>query len=516
MILNSTLLDSSTAGKQNPGLSAKSQDKDAQARFGGILSNLAGPSPDASATNASSALPTTSASFKDVLSGSLTGNTATAAVAGSMDPTSAESALALSSTASLDTTSIADLMKRVAAAGSSGTTAMTDSVSLSALLGAKTTGLSREPSSSKTSDSDQSGSKSQTTETAPNGVASNAATLEASVTSLSGFMRPGENRAASTAAPATLGAKRPSDTKAVAASQPAAEPSSQGVAAIVGMLGMVQPAVTATPATNADATSTKAAGADKTTSLSSLATGTSAITLDHVAGPSGQGGGDGASANHASSGSKNDGAFSSLAPIVTSVTVETTLAPAPTLSPMQQIIDTVRTLTTDAGAAASSATPSVATPTTTAASRTMTLVLQPENLGTVTVRMQMRGNTLDLQLDVANAQTLGMLTKDKDALSAAMSGQDYAVGTLTLQASQSSHSSQGNDNGQSSNQGSGGHMSSSQNDNGAPNGGAAQGNPGSGDTREDRGARRDTTRADDQGAQRRARADSAPATGVYI
>ena len=141
---------------------------------------------------------------------------------------------------------------------------------------------------------------------------------------------------------------------------------------------------------------------------------------------------------------KGDDFSATLAPIVKSVTVETQLAPPTTLPPMQQVIQTVQKLA-EAPASAAPATPTQAAPL--SSSRTMTLVLEPENLGTVTVRMQLRGGSLDLQLDVDNAQTLNLLTKEKDSLSAAMANQDYQVATLTMRASETQSGSQGSDNG---------------------------------------------------------------------
>ena len=209
-----------------------------------------------------------------------------------------------------------------------------------------------------------------------------------------------------------------------------------------------------------------------------------------------------------------------LAPIVKSVTVEAQLAPGPTLSPMQQVIDTVKRLTADEAAAApaAAATPTVVAPT--PASRTMTLVLEPDNLGTVTVRMQLRGNSLDLQLDVASSQTLGLLTRDKESLTAAMSGQDYQVGTLTMRASDTQTASQGQDNGtQNHDQRSGG-SSSFQGGSPSSDGRSQPGDRGatSGGPDGDRSARQNTPHpGDDQTLRREPRSlSSNGSAGVYI
>ncbi|MDR3462930.1 MAG: flagellar hook-length control protein FliK [Beijerinckiaceae bacterium] len=176
--------------------------------------------------------------------------------------------------------------------------------------------------------------------------------------------------------------------------------------------------------------------------------------------------------------SKTGAPESDPASMVKSVSVETQFAPGPSLSPMQQVIDTVQKLTAgtgDGAATTSSSSPTVATTVSSASTRTMTLVLEPENLGTVTVKMQMRGDSLDLQLDVANPQTLALLNKDRDSLTAAMSSQDYAMGTLTMRASDVQSSSTGsNDGSQNQNQGSSGQGSYQSASDGGQNGGAYQ------------------------------------------
>jgi chemotaxis protein MotD len=159
-----------------------------------------------------------------------------------------------------------------------------------------------------------------------------------------------------------------------------------------------------------------------------------------------------------------------MASMVKSVSVETQLAPAPTLSPMQQVIDIVQKLATAEGDPANAQTSAAATaspPQAPTSSRAMTIVLEPEDLGTVTVTMRMRGGSLDLNLDVANPRTLSMLDT-------AMGGQNYAVGTLTMRASDTQTSSQGSDNG-TQGQGSGAQGSFASSGGGSQGGDGGQG-----------------------------------------
>ncbi len=216
-----------------------------------------------------------------------------------------------------------------------------------------------------------------------------------------------------------------------------------------------------------------------------------------------------AAAPHATKAGESGGAFAdALAPVIKSVSVETQLAPAVVPSPMQQVIATVRTL----GAAPAAAVAVPAPPL--LSNRTTTLVLEPANLGTITVRMQLRGGSLDLHLDVGNSQTLGLLTKEKDSLAAAMASQDYQIGTLTMRASDTQTSSQGSDNGsRPHDQPSGGTPSGG--------GGTAQQGPawqgGSGYSRQQAGGGRDRS-ADDKPATPRPPVPAAlpDAAGVYI
>jgi flagellar hook-length control protein FliK len=147
----------------------------------------------------------------------------------------------------------------------------------------------------------------------------------------------------------------------------------------------------------------------------------------------------------------------------------------------------------------------------------MTLVLEPENLGTVTVKMQMRGDSLDLQLDVANPQTLALLNKDRDSLTAAMNSQDYAMGTLTMRASEAQTSSPGSNDG-SQNQGSSGQGSNPSASDGGQNGGAYQnGGTFSDGSSGGRGTGGNAASSASQSSQLDADpSNSSPSSGIYI
>ncbi len=103
---------------------------------------------------------------------------------------------------------------------------------------------------------------------------------------------------------------------------------------------------------------------------------------------------------------------------------------APVLpTPAHQIATALQVLardgvTTSAGtpdasatAPASAALPAAAASST---SKAITIQLNPENLGTVSVSMRMRGGTIDIKIEVESTQTLHLLEKDRHILSAAV------------------------------------------------------------------------------------------------
>ncbi len=250
-----------------------------------------------------------------------------------------------------------------------------------------------------------------------------------------------------------------------------------------------------------------------TAALADQAAGTS-LSVDGAAGAVARGAVD---ASHAHADSSRSDAFSSaLDPMVRSVSVQTQLAPAVSLQPMQQVITSVQKLAAAASSAAVDLPTAPAVPL--QSSRTMTLVLEPPDLGTVTVRMQLRGDSLDLQLDVGNAQTLGLLSRDKDSLTAAMTSQDYQIGTLTMRASDTQTSSQGSDHGSRPQDQSAGGSQGGGGDASQQGGQASQGGSGldSGSRQEQRGSR--SQAPDDEIVVQRSAgvADASAAGGLYI
>ena len=68
-----------------------------------------------------------------------------------------------------------------------------------------------------------------------------------------------------------------------------------------------------------------------------------------------------------------------------------------------------------------------------AAARTMTLELSPAHLGTVSVRLHVTGHTLDVELSVSSQQTLGLVSREQDALAKALRDQSYDLNSLVIQ-----------------------------------------------------------------------------------
>ena len=95
-----------------------------------------------------------------------------------------------------------------------------------------------------------------------------------------------------------------------------------------------------------------------------------------------------------------------------------------------------------------------------APARTMTLQLNPENLGTVTVRMHVTGSSLDVDLTVSDPQTLGLISREHDALAGALRDQSYDLNSLVVQGAGAAATHLGDQNAQS--QGSGAQGSGAQ------------------------------------------------------
>ncbi len=67
------------------------------------------------------------------------------------------------------------------------------------------------------------------------------------------------------------------------------------------------------------------------------------------------------------------------------------------------------------------------------AARTMTLELSPAHLGTVSIRLHVTGQTLDVELSVSSEQTLGLVSRERDALASALRDQSYDLNSLVIQ-----------------------------------------------------------------------------------
>ena len=66
--------------------------------------------------------------------------------------------------------------------------------------------------------------------------------------------------------------------------------------------------------------------------------------------------------------------------------------------------------------------------------RVVEIQLTPESLGAVSIKMRLSGDRIDVQIEVANAQTLEVLSKDRHILSAAIETAGGAHESLILTA----------------------------------------------------------------------------------
>jgi flagellar hook-length control protein FliK len=71
--------------------------------------------------------------------------------------------------------------------------------------------------------------------------------------------------------------------------------------------------------------------------------------------------------------------------------------------------------------------------------KTLSLQLEPDDLGSVVITMRLSASGLDLQVAVAQPQAMQVIEKDKDALSDALRSTGYTVGTLDVTAAQASN-----------------------------------------------------------------------------
>ena len=97
-------------------------------------------------------------------------------------------------------------------------------------------------------------------------------------------------------------------------------------------------------------------------------------------------------------------------------------------SPIQKIEAALKSVAAQAAAATSETAAAPIAP-----ARTLTLQISPTDLGPVDVKMHMAADGLDIQLTIADQQTLGVVTRERDALTSALQGQHYAVHSLVIQ-----------------------------------------------------------------------------------
>jgi chemotaxis protein MotD len=160
-----------------------------------------------------------------------------------------------------------------------------------------------------------------------------------------------------------------------------------------------------------------------------------------------------------SSGSKNTPA-EPIKMTLSSVQAETHFAPVQQLSPTQQIVDYVAlnagTLTAAdpssdtaaaAGTQASDVTASATASLAGSPVKTLTLALEPDALGTVTVTMRLVNSNLELKVEAEKPETTSLIEKDKDNLSDKLQSMGYSVDSMVVKtaAAQGSHLDPSND-----------------------------------------------------------------------
>ena len=171
----------------------------------------------------------------------------------------------------------------------------------------------------------------------------------------------------------------------------------------------------------------------------------------------------------------------------------TTGAPLATLAPSAlPIMNAVSTAVLDLAKASASPSnaadiPDAPTGLTPAPARTMTLQLNPENLGSVTVRLHVTGSSLDVDLTVSDPQTLGLISREHDTLASALRDQSYDLNSLVVQSPGAAATHLGDQNAQSQGGGGSGQPSAERQSNGG-NGASGQGQKASSD-REQRDSR---------------------------
>jgi chemotaxis protein MotD len=114
---------------------------------------------------------------------------------------------------------------------------------------------------------------------------------------------------------------------------------------------------------------------------------------------------------------------------------ETHFAPVPQPSPLLQISERIsaeiETLPASTPAFADAARPHAKT-TSESVLKVLHIQLQPAELGTVTVRMSLRDDVLELSLDASEQSTAQQIQKDHEALSTALRSAGYLVEGVTV------------------------------------------------------------------------------------
>jgi len=157
----------------------------------------------------------------------------------------------------------------------------------------------------------------------------------------------------------------------------------------------------------------------------------------------------------------DDSASQAIKMNVSSIQAETHFAPVQHLSPTQQIADIVSLNisssaggdSTDSGVAAAgsdlAANTSSATVTQGPSSpvKMLTLALEPNELGTVTIKMRLIDSGLDLQVEAERSATTALIEKDKGNLSDKLQALGYSVDSLVVKTAmvQGSHLDPSND-----------------------------------------------------------------------
>jgi hypothetical protein len=149
---------------------------------------------------------------------------------------------------------------------------------------------------------------------------------------------------------------------------------------------------------------------------------------------------------------------------VSSIQAQTHFAPVQHLSPTAQIADFIASAAGNAAgpsasadssdnapAAASGQSPDTGAAATlqpsTSMIKTLTLSLEPDSLGTVTVTMRLADSGLDLQLEATKSETTSLIEKDKGSLSDRLQTLGYSVDSLVVKtaAMQGTHQDPSND-----------------------------------------------------------------------